>query len=157
MKNILSVNHTFSASYPDGFHEMNSAELKKFFRSDASRCGIYDQDRHTIINICWVKPVLFGFMTTERSVLRGAEMRLENSLQQYCLTERLSREIMGLPAIGIRFRYTVTHTDIIQHSDLYVVKFGKRYYAVQIIGREENFVQDQELMEDFLNSMTALP
>lgn len=155
MKNILSVNHTFSATYPDGFQEMNSAELKKYFRSDTSRCGIHDKDRHVIINVCWVKPGLLGFMTTERSVLRGAEMRLENSLQQYCLTERLSREIMGQSAIGIRFRYTVTNTDVIQHSDLYVVKYGKMYYAVQIIGWEENHARDQQLMEDFLDSMTA--
>ena len=155
MKNILTINHTLSATYPDGFHEMNSTELKKFFRSDASRCGVYDEDRHVIINVCWVKPGLLGFMTNERSVLRGAEMRLENSLQQYCLLERLDRKIMGLPAIGIRFTYTVTNTNITQHSDLYVVKLGKVYYAVQIIGRKESFAQDQQLMDAFLDSMTA--
>lgn len=156
MKNTLSINNTLSATYPDGFHEMTDVELKKYFRSDASRCGVYDTERHVIINVCWVKPVLLGFMTTERSVLRGAEFRLEHNLQQYCLVERLRREIMGLPANGIRFRYAVTDTDIIQHSDLYVVKVGKVYYAVQIIGRQENFARDRQLMEDFLNSMTVL-
>lgn len=154
-KNVLTINHTLSATYPDGFHEMNSTELKKFFRSDASRCGVYDEDRHVIISVYWVKPVLLGFMTTTRSVLRGAETLLENRLQQYCMRERLSREVMGYPATGIRFTYTVTNTNITQHSDLYVVKLGKVYYAVQIIGRAENFAQDQQLLEDFLRSMTA--
>lgn len=156
-KNVLSVNYTFSVAYPDGFHEMTPVELKKYFRSDAHRCGIYDKDRHVIISVYWVKPVLLGFMTTTRSVLRGAEMRLELSLQQYCLLERLNREIMGLPAVGIRFAYKVTDTDIIQQSDLYVFWYGKRFYAVQIIGRAENFAEDQQLMEELLNSMTVLP
>lgn len=155
MKNILSINHTLSATYPDGFHEMTGAELVKYFISDARRCGIYDEDRHVIISVYWVKPILLGFMTTTRSVLRGAEMLLENRLQQYCMRERLSREVMGCPATGIRFTYTVTNTNITQHSDLYVVKLGKVYYAVQIIGRAENFAQDQQLLEDFLRSMTA--
>ena len=155
-KNVLSVNHTFSAAYPDGFHEMTPVELKKYFRSDANRCGIYDKDRHVIWNVCWVRPILFGLLTTERSVLRGAEMRLELSLQQYCLLERLDREIMDLPAVGIRFVYKVTDTDIIQQSDLYVFQYGKRYYAVQIIGRRENFAEDQQLMEELLGSMTVL-
>ena len=118
--------------------------------------GIYDKDRHVIWNVCWVRPILFGLLTTERSVLRGAEMRLELSLQQYCLLERLHREIMGLPAVGIRFAYKVTDTDIIQQSDLYVFQYGKRYYAVQIIGRRENFAEDQQLMEELLGSMTVL-
>ena len=155
-KNVLSVNHTFSAAYPDGFHEMTPVELKKFFRSDANRCGIYDKDRYVIISVYWVKPVLLGFMTTTRSVLRGAEMVLENRLQQYCMRERLSRDVMGYPATGIRFTYTVINTNITQHSDLYVVKLGKVYYAVQIIGRAENFAEDQQLMEELIGSMTVL-
>ena len=135
---------------------MTGEELKKYFRSDAKRCGVYDKDRHIIWNVCWVKPVLLGFLTNERSILRGAEIRSEHSLQQYCLIERISREIMGLPAIGIRYEYKVTNTDIIQYSDLYVIKYNKLYYAVQIIGRKENFNESQKLMEEFLNSMTVL-
>lgn len=155
MKNLLSINNTLSATYPDGFHEMNSAELKKFFRSDASRCGVHDKDRHIIWNVCWVKPALLGLVTTKRSVLRGAELRLENSLQRYCMVERLSREIMGIPAIGIRFEYKVTDTDIIQYSDFYIVKYNKVYYAVQIIGRKENFAANRQLNEEFLRSMAV--
>ena len=44
----------------------------------------------------------------------------------------------------------------VYRDTLYVVKAGKVYYAAQSIGRKENFAQDQELMEDFLNSMTTL-
>ena len=155
-KNVLTINHTLSATYPDGFREMSSVELKKFFRTDASRCGVHDKDRHMIMNVCWTKPGILGFMTDERLILNGAETQLSRHLQRYRRVDRLSREIMGYPAIGIRFEYTVTETDIIQYSDLYVVKAGKVYYAAQSIGRKENFAQDQELMEDFLNSMTTL-
>ena len=154
-KNVLTINNTLSAIYPDGFCEMSNVELKKFFRTDASRCGVHDKDRHMIMNVCWTKPGILGFMTDERSIRNGAETRLSHHLQGYRRIDRLSREIMGYPAIGIRFEYKVTDTDIIQHSDLYVVKHGKVYYAVQIIGRAENFARDQQLMEDFLHSMTA--
>ena len=155
-KNVLTINNTLSAVYPDGFCEMSSVELKKFFMSDASRCGVHDKDRHMILNICWTKPGILGFLTDERSILNGAETRLSHHLQGYRRIDRLSREIMGYPAIGIRFEYKVTDTDIIQHSDLYVVKVGKVYYAVQSIGRKENPAQDQQLTEDFIDSMSAL-
>ena len=109
-----------------------------------------------ILNVCWTKPGILGFLTDERSILNGAETRLSRHLQGYRRIDRLSREIMGLPAIGIRFEYKVTDTDIIQYSDLYVVKAGKVYYAAQSIGRKENAAQDQQLTEDFIDSMSAL-
>ena len=151
-----NINNALTAEYPESFKEMNSTELKRFFVTDKGRCGFHDTDRHMVLNVAWTKPGILGFLTDERSVLRGAEMRLKYNLPTYHKTEDLSAEIAGCKAIGISFEYQVINTDIIQRSDLYVFKFGKAFYSPQIIARKDVFEDSRRIMEKFLGSIKSL-
>ncbi len=156
MMKQININHTLTGTYSEGFCEMTAQELRKFYASEKSRCGLYDKDRHIIISVCWKKQGILGFLTDTRSVLKGAEMRLSHNLSRYRLIERLNREIMSCPAEGIRFEYQVTGTDIIQYSDLYVFKYGDLYYSAEVVARKEGFEESQREMEGFLRSFAAM-
>lgn len=155
MKKIM-INQELTGAYTEGFCEMTAQELRKFYVSEKSRCGLYDKDRHIIISVCWKKPGVLGFLTDTKSVLKGAEMRLRRHLSRYRLIERLNREIMSCPAEGIRFEYQVTGTDIIQYSDLYVFRYGDLYYSAEVVARKEGFEESQREMESFLRSFATM-
>lgn len=151
-----NINDALTAEYAESFSEMNSAELKKFFITDKGRRGFHDEDRHTILNVAWTKPGILGFLTDERSILRGAEIRLRHNIPTYHKIDELSAEIAGCKAIGIRFEYKVINADVIQYSDLYVFKLGKVFYSPQIIARKDDFEESQRDMDEFLGSIKAL-
>ncbi len=151
----LVINDTFAAAYSDGFHEMNSSELIKFYGSDSNRCGIYDEDSHTALIITWTTPKL-GFLADARSVLNGAKARMKHSLQNYSHVDTMHREIAGCTAIGERFEYTANCTDIVQYGDLYVFKYNKLYYGIQLVARKESFEESQREMEQFLQSLAFM-
>lgn len=150
-----NINNALTAEYTESFVEMNSAELKKFFITDKGRCGFHDEDRHMILNVAWTKPGILGFLTDERSVLRGAEMRLRHNIPTYHKIGDISAEIADCKAIGIRFEYKVIGADVIQYSDLYVFKLGKMYYSPQLIARKDDFEVSQFEMDEFLGSIKS--
>ena len=154
MKKIV-INQTFAADYFEDFHEMTGTELARFYGCAGNRCGIYDEEAHTAIIVTWTKPKL-AFLTDERSVLKGAEMQLKRNLQDYRHVETLNTEIAGCQAIGNRFEYTVNGTDIVQYGDLYVFKYNKLYYGIQLIARKEGFDASQKEMERFLQSVALI-
>ena len=154
MKKLI-INNTFAAGYPDNFHEMDSRELKKFYGCAGNRCGIYDEENHMAIMITWVKPKLLGFLTDERTVLNGAKTQMRRNLPSYCQVDAMKRMIAGCDAIGDRFEYIPAGTDILQYGDLYVFKFDKIYYAIQLIARMNSFTQSQKEIEEFLQSIAV--
>ncbi len=151
----LVINNTFATDYYEDFHEMSGRELKKFYGCDADRCGIYDKEAHTAIIVTWTKPKL-ALLTDKRSVLKGAEMQLKHNLQDYKHVETLNTEIAGCQAIGNRFEYTANGTDVVQYGDLYVFKYNKLYYGIQLIARKEGFDMSQGDMEKFLQAMAPV-
>lgn len=150
----LVINQTFAADYFEDFHEMTGTELTKFYGCAGNRCGIYDEGSHMAVIVTWMKPKL-AFLTDERSVLKGAETQMKRNLQDYRHLDTMNIEIAGCRAIGNRFAYTVNGTDVVQYGDLYVFKYNKLYYAVQLIARKENFDASRCEMEKFLQSMAV--
>ena len=153
--NKLVINNTFAAGYTDGFHVMRRNELKRFYGCDENRCGIYDEESHVAIMVTWIKPRLLGFLTDERSILNGAKTQMKRNLMNYCKVDAMKRMIAGCEAVGDRFEYIVDGTDIMQYGDLYVFKFNKTYYAIQLIARKNRFEESQNKIEEFLQSMAA--
>jgi hypothetical protein len=46
MKNLV-INQKLTGTMLEGFHEMDSSELIKFYGSAANRCGLYDEERRS--------------------------------------------------------------------------------------------------------------
>ncbi len=155
MKNLV-INQKLTGTMLEGFHEMDSSELIKFYGSSANRCGLYDEERHMVVIVTWHKPMLFGFLTNERSEIMRAESSLRRRLQDFRHIDTLNATIADHPAFGIRFEYNADHTDIIQYGDLYAFKIEKTYYYIQIIGRKERFEESQRLADEFIRSVTVM-
>ena len=115
----LVINQTLTGKLLEGFHEMDSGELIKFYGSDANRCGLYDEERHMAVIVSWNKPKLLGFLADERAAVKGAEARFRRNLQNYRHVDTLNRKIAGRQAVGVRFEYNPDGTDIVQYGELY--------------------------------------
>lgn len=153
----LVINQTLTGKLLEGFHEMDSGELIKFYGSDANRCGLYDEERHMAVIVSWNKPKLLGFLADERAAVKGAEARFRRNLQNYRHVDTLNATIAGRQAVGVRFEYNPDGTDIVQYGELYAFKHERVYYFMQVIGRKERFEEDQRLEDEFIRSVTVLP
>lgn len=155
MKNLL-INNELKCVYSDGFHEMTGDELKKYFLSDENRCGIYDESRHFIISVSWIKKNFFTFITDAKSVVNGAEYRLKKNLVNYRRVDRMKCEIAGKKADGIRYEYTAVNADVEQIGELYVFRHHHMFYFVHLAARQDNFEESRRELTELLRSMTFI-
>ena len=78
------INNELYLSYPDGFNELDAAELKATFLDDnPNRWGIKDENRHMLITVLWNKTnMLSAIMVGPQAVAYSAERKLNASLNK---------------------------------------------------------------------------
>ena len=58
------INNELEISWPEGFHRMNEAELRKAFKdNNPNRWGIMDEERHMMITVLWNRTNMLSAMT----------------------------------------------------------------------------------------------
>lgn len=152
--NNAVINGELSVFYPDGFSVMEETELKKFFTKIQNRWGIYNKDIHTIISFSKTKEnTLLSFITDAKSVARGLEAKGKVSLKNYQHKESSNITVLQNKAYASSFTYTADDADVTQCGKLIVFKFGKCFYAVHCIVREDYASQGYQALETVLDSL----
>lgn len=150
----MTINNELSLCYPDGFHEMDADEMKRFFATSLYRRGIYDGDRHILISVAWTKPGPLNYLTDGKTILLRAESGMRSGLLNYRQTERFTAEIAGKKACGVRFSFTASDADVGQTGVMTVFRAGNKFYAVTFVAREEGFAESEAIYRGIAESFT---
>lgn len=155
MKNSI-FNQNIYLEYPDGFTEMNEAEIKKYFAGDLLRFGVKNAEKHVILSVAKTKNSFFSLITDAKSVLNGAESSLKKGLKDYAVTERFDAKMLGKPAKGICFEYSANDSGVKQFCEMTVVKGKRCFYIVYCVCRLNDVSENKAVFTAFRSSMKIL-
>ena len=78
------INNELEISWPEGFHRMNEAELRKAFKdNNPNRWGIMDEERHMMITVLWNRTNMLSAMTVgPKTVAYSVEHKIKTSFDK---------------------------------------------------------------------------
>ena len=150
------INNTVQLSCPEGFHEMDSDELRQVYLDDNSnRWGIWDKEKHIIISVFWHRSsgLLMKLAGDAENVAKSTEGKLRHSLKNnnYHCEGFFTLSLNGKNAAGFRYNYTVQ--DVKQTGDVILMLHGKECYTVYYYARKDGPESDHEIFEQVLDSI----
>ena len=148
------INNELEISWPEGFHRMNEAELRKAFKdNNPNRWGIMDEERHMMITVGWKRlGSLTALMVNAGDVARHTEKTIHRAMAQmgyHCEGFR-ERQIAGAGAAGFRYKYNAQNTDMVAES--LVVKLNKTVYYFHVYARAAVKEESLSCWEDILDA-----
>ena len=153
--NQALIHNELSLSYPDGFHEMDQAELKRLYQDDnPDRWGIWDQERHIIVSVFWHESNAFlASLASAKDVAKSKEKRLKKGMKShgYQFGGFYRAELCGQEAWGFRYSYHVG--DVVQTAESLVLKRKNTCYTIYYYAREELSQVSRPVFEHILRSI----
>ena len=153
--NRALIHDELSLSYPDGFHEMDRAEMKRLYQDDnPDRWGIWDQERHIIIAVLWHDTNAFlSALASAKDVAKTTEKRLKRGMKShgYQFGGFYQTELCGQEAHGFRYSYHIG--DVVQTAEALVLKRKTTCYTIYYYAREELAPVSRPVFESILQSM----
>jgi len=141
-----------SLAYPEGFREMDEAELKQAYMDDnKDRWGIIDKDRQIMFAVFWHESgPLISKMAGSKDVAKNNEKGIRRGLKDhgYRLEGFFEREIAGKKAHGFRHALMIQDKDSV--SEVVTLKNGRvcytfYYYSPRTLDSDNHKVFDSIL------------
>ena len=140
-------------SFPEGFREMNDAELTDFKAHKTSRAFyLADPGRHVVVSGGWTKSVFVALLADEEEAAKKAERNIRGPMRAYGYQlEGFSKsEIGGKSASGYRYHYTSRGIEMT--GETFVVKNNKVLYYLNLYARTEFLEESLKVWQDILDS-----
>lgn len=154
MEQIL-LNNELSLTCPDGFHRLNSEEIKKFnFANEEPGCVLQDEKRHIIVSLAWrnLNALLAMLLNVKELNGKMAEYVAEaNKDYGYRQGEFFTGKIGGRKSSGFNYSYVVTGVDM--DAQMIMVKNHHTIYYIYFYFRSANRQESLELIEQIISSM----
>lgn len=147
------INQELTLLYTEKFHIMSDTELVKFCGTAVNHWGIYDENNHCLFIVSWTKPGFLNFLTDAKSVIRGAERRMEKNLHNYRRMDSFTTTIAQRKAQSIRFTYEANDAELTQIGEMSVFRADKKFYAIQYISRQCYDDENRGVYRDILQSV----
>lgn len=151
--NTAAINQELTLSYPDSFALMSEEELQRYFSSAQNRWGAYDAERHMILSVSWTKAGFLSFLSDAETMLIGVEARFKRNLINYRRLAASKTKIAGKKGYAIRFEYRANEANIYHISEIRAIKYKKKYYAIQYIGRR---ITDDACRPDYEEAVKSI-
>ena len=148
------INNEINLTYPEGYNEMNEAELSRYFGTPDNRWGVFDPGRHIVISVGWNKPGFFSSMGDAESFLLKMTSRMRRTLLNYQVVNEYELKIASKDANGIRFEYRVNDSVSVHSADLVVFKYKSKFYAIQFAARKNKADEYRREFLELLQSIT---
>lgn len=148
------INNEINLTYPEGYNEMNEAELSRYFGTPDNRWGVFDPGRHIIISVGWNKPGFRNSMGDAESYLLKMTSHMRRALLNYQVVNEYEIMIASKNAKGVRFEYRVNDSVDVHSADLVVFKYKKKFYAVQFAARKSKVDECRREFLDLLRSIS---
>ena len=148
------INNEINLTYPEGYNEMNEAELSRYFGTPDNRWGVFDPGRHIVISVAWTKPGFRSSMGDAESFLLKMTSRMRRTLLNYQVVNEYELKIASKNACGVRFEYRVNDSIDVHSADLVVFKYKKKFYAVQFAARKSKVEEYRREYLELLGSIS---
>lgn len=150
------INNELYLSYPDGFHEMDAAELKKTFLDDnPKRWGIKDEKRHMLITVLWNNTnMLSAIVVGPQAVAYSAERKLKASLSKSNYKSSEIKPIKINHRNGYKFSYEYVLENVEQFGEVLVMQNVNRYYTIYTYALKQNNQAARVVIDAVTNSLS---
>ena len=145
-----------AATYPDGFCEMDAAQLREAFLDDnPNRWGIRDTDRHIMLSIFWHDSNrLIAGLASVKSLAERTRKLSEKAYAPYGyrFNGAFPAQIAGVEASGFAYEYTLAGVE--QFAETIVFKNGKTCYTLYYFTQKELASENRAVLEGILSSLS---
>lgn len=151
----ITLNNELSLTCPEGFHRLNSEEIKKFnFPNEEPGCVLQDKERHIVVSLAWKElNALLALLLNVRE-LNGkmAEYVSEaNKDYGYKQGEFFSGNIGTKKSAGFNYSYVVGEVGM--DAQMIMVKNHHTIYYIYFYFRSANRKESLEMIEEIISSM----
>jgi hypothetical protein len=149
------INNEVMLSYPDGFEEMDRAQLKDAFLDDnPNRWGIKDEKRHMMVTILWNRTnMISAVITGPGTIADSAEHKMKTSLSKsrYKLNGFTKRKVSDRNANGFSYEYVLEGAE--QIGEVLVFQNVNCYYMLYAYALKKNQKAAKVVIDAIENSI----
>lgn len=149
------INNELYLSYPDGFHEMDAAELKEaFLDENPNRWGIKDEKRHMLITVLWNRTnMLSALMVGPQTIAFSTERKMSASLSKsnYKYNGIENQKINGRNTCKFSYEYVLE--DVEQFGEVLVMQNLNCYYTMYAYALQKNKQAARVVIDAVTNSL----
>ena len=149
------INNEVMLSYPDGFEEMDRAQLKDAFLDDnPNRWGIKDEKRHMMVTILWNRTNMISAMITgPGTIADSAEHKMKTSLSksQYKCNGFERKKVSGRNANGFTYEYVLEGVE--QIGEVLIFQNVNCYYMLYTYALKKNEQKARVVIDAIENSI----
>lgn len=147
------LNRELTVTIPDGFHEMDDAELSKLnLYKEAPDFCISDAIRHITVTVAWKKSLLGSMVLKGPEVAKKMEAEIRKPMEAfgYSFREFVTVDVGGETADGFIYEYTAQERAMVGES--FAIKKGKTFYYIHCYMRDELKDESMQVVDAFFRS-----